>query len=156
MTPDRTLDVAIAPEGAIARVSAAINRPKKRALGVFKVENEYVGVVQGLEFEIWERHQRAVHAIGQVRGKRGGSRIELRTFLPPRTRTLLGLFFALYAIIAIGLASQGVDPTVTSEEFVIAVGGGALLVFIFTVSARRQSADLRAFVERLFRDAQMT
>ena len=156
MTSDWVLEVRIAPEAALARVSGAINRRSRRALGVFKTENEYVGVVQGLEFEIWERHQRAIHAVGRIRGQRGGSRIELRSFLPPRTRALIGLFFALYAVIAAGLALQGKEPAVSAEEFAIAVAGGAVLAAVFAVSARRQRADLRAFLERLFSDARQS
>ncbi|MEK7863048.1 MAG: hypothetical protein AAB295_07275, partial [Chloroflexota bacterium] len=115
--------MAIAPEGAIARVSAGINRRPKRSFGVLKTENEYVGVVRESEFEIWERNQRAVHAIGRIGGRRGGSRIELRFAIPPRTRALLLGFFALYAVVAAGLAQQGPGAVISIEEVAAATAG---------------------------------
>ena len=152
MTPDSVLEVAIAPDAALVRISRAINRRSKRVLGVLKTESEYVGVVSGSSFEIWERQQRAVHAVGRVTSRRGGSRIELRLVIPLRTRALILVFFALYGVVAVGIAVQPPDPDVSAGDLVIALLGAAALIGIFAVSARRQRAELRGFVDRLFSD----
>lgn len=152
MTPDLSLDVATAPQGALTRISAGINRKPKRVFGVVKVENEYVGYVQADRFEIWERRQRAIHAVGTVSGRAGGSHIEVRFVLPMRTRILAVLFFALYAVVALGLALRSPEDAITTEELLATVGGAAVLGAIFVLAAVRQRSDLRGFVERLFGD----
>ena len=146
-----SLDVASAPQGALTRISAGINRRPKRLLGVLKVENEYVGYVHGDRFEIWERRQRAVHAVGTVEPRAGGSHIEVRFVLPMRTQVLVVLFFALYAVVAVGLALRSEDA-VTGEELLAAVGGAVVLSVIFVLAAVRQRSDLMTFVERLLGD----
>jgi len=146
------LEVAIAPEGALARVSQAINRPKRRSLGIFKMENEFVGVVADGGFEIWERGQRAVHARAQVRARRGGTRIELRFLLPVYTRVLVVLFFVLYAAVAAGIALLPPDRSLSIDELLLTAAGASVLAAIFRIAARRQRADLRTFVESLFKD----
>jgi len=152
MAHDWSLDVAIAPEAALARITAAINRPKKRAFGIFKIQNEYIGVVGSGEFEIWERQQRAVHALGSVRGRRGGSRLEVRYGVGRRTPALIVVFFVLYAAVALGISRLGPEPAVTAAELMVAAVGAAILAAIFAASAARQRADLQAFIERLFAD----
>jgi hypothetical protein len=149
---DFVLDIRIAPEGALARLSAAINRPRKRLFGVLKTENEYVGNVRDEEFEVWERRQRAVHLRGRVRARGGGARIELRFVLPMRTRTLIVLFFGLYLVVAIGIATQPPETFLSAEEMIIAVAGAVVLAVIFLAAAEWQRRDLRAFVESLFTD----
>ena len=150
MSDDWSLDVAIAPPGAMAKIASAINRPKKRAFGVLKTENEFVGFTHGDTFEIWERQKRAIHGRGTVRGRRGGSRIEMR--IAPRgvTKVLVGVFFALYALVAAGIATQPPRPEIGIEEVAIAVGGALLLAVIFAASAAQQRADLQRFLERTF------
>ena len=150
MSDDCSLDVAIAPAGAMAKIAAAIDRPKKRAFGVLKTENEFVGFIRGDTFEIWERQKRAIHGRGTVRGLRGGSRIEMR--LAPRapTRVLVGTFFALYALVAMGIATQPPRSDISIEEIFIALIGAALLAAIFAASSAQQRADLRRFLERTF------
>jgi hypothetical protein len=147
---DWSVDVAIAPAGAIAKIASAINRPKKRAFGVLKTENEFVGFTHGDTFEIWERQKRAIHGRGTVRGLRGGSRIEMQ--LAPRrlTKILVGVFFALYALVAVGIATQPPRTNIGIEEIVISLVGAALLAAIFAASAAQQRADLQRFVERTF------
>ncbi|HEV8670039.1 MAG TPA: hypothetical protein VGS01_04810 [Candidatus Limnocylindria bacterium] len=152
MAHEWSLDVAIAPEGALQRIAAAINRPKKRAFGIFKITNEYVGFIRGDTFEIWERQQRAVHARGAVRGRRGGSRIELHLAMPGRTRVLIATFFLLYVVAAAGLAFRDEGPLNAVEHLVIAVGGGLAIAAIFRLATTRQRTDLRVFVDGLFRD----
>ncbi len=152
MAPDVILDVAIAPEAALARISRAINRRSKRMFGVLKTENEYVGVVADGAFEIWERQQRAVHAVGRVSPTRGGSRIELDLVVPLRTWVLIVVFFVLYVVVAVGISLQPPEPEVSARDLAISVAGAATLVGIFAIGARRQGAALRAFVDRLFAD----
>ena len=151
MTAAISIDVGTAPTGALARISAAINRRPKRVFGVLKVENEYVGYVHGDRFEVWERRQRAIHAVGTVKSRAGGSHIEVRFVIPARTRILVVLFFALYAVVAWGLAVRSEDA-VTAQELVAAVGGAVALGLIFVLAGVRQRSDLRRFVERLFGD----
>ena len=147
-----SLDVAIAPDAAIGRISANINRRGKRAFGVLKTANEFVGVVAQRDFEIWEKQKRAIHARGRVVARSSGSRIEVTFVVPTLTRLLLGLFFFLYALVAIGIATQPPDPSVSLGEVVIALAGVAVLVTLFVIGARSQRTDLRGFLERVFED----
>jgi hypothetical protein len=148
------MDVAIAPESALGRVANAINQRPKRMFGILKTENEYVGNVRDGEFEIWERRQRAVRLRGQVRARAGGTHIELRLVIPLRTRILIGLFFGLYIVVAIGIAARPPQTFVSAEEMLIAIAGAVVLALIFLAAADRQRRDLRAFVERMFTDVQ--
>jgi hypothetical protein len=152
MPHDWSLDIAIAPEGALQRIAAAINRPKKRAFGVFKIENEYLGFIRDDTFEIWERHQRAIRAVGQIKPRRGGSRVEVRFAMPRRTRVLIATFFVLYAVAAAGLAFREGGPLGTVEELAIATAGGLAIAAVFTLATARQRADLSGFVQGVFRD----
>ena len=149
---DWSHDVAIAPAGALQKIAAAINRPKKRAFGVLKTENEYVGVIRDDTFDIWERQGRAVHGLGAIHARRGGSRVEARLVLPRRTKFLVGLFFVLYVLVAAGIATQPPGTDVRVEEIAIALGGALVLTAIFTTSAARQRADLQRFLEQTFSD----
>jgi len=151
--PDHwSLDLAIAPDGALQRIAAAINRPKKRAFGVLKTENEFVGFIREDTFEIWERQGRAIHGRGVVRGRRGGSRVEVRLVLPRWRKALVGVFFALYLLVAAGIATQPPRTEISAEEVAIALAGAALLAVIFAAGAARQRSDLRRFLERIFED----
>jgi hypothetical protein len=156
MAHEWSADIAIAPDGALQRIAAAINLPKKRAFGVLKTKNEYVGVVADDTFEIWERQQRAIHALGRINGRRGGTRIDVRFIVPLRTRVLIVVFFVLYAVVASGLALEGREPAVSAEKLVVALAGAAVLVVFFSASAWRQRSDLRAFIERIFADVSRT
>ena len=147
--PDWSFDVPLAPEAAIQRITRAINLPKKRLLGLLKTKSEFLGVVDGLEFEVWERQARAVHAVGKARGVRGGTRIEVAFLVTPRTRILGALFFALYAIGAFGVASQGVHG-LTLTSLLIAIAGSLVLAGLFAYGARSQQRQLRVFLETVF------
>jgi hypothetical protein len=150
--PEWTTDAAIAPDAALRRIASAINLPKRRALGIFKTHNEYVGFIRDDMFEVWERQGRAVHAVGTVRARRGGSRIDVRVMLPGPTRVLIALFFVLYWVAAIGIATGSPGSSITLEELAIAAGGAAIMVAIFAASARKQTADLRGLVDAIFRE----
>src|SRR5438034_74616 len=151
-TADWSLDVAMAPDGAAGRIAANINKRGKRAFGVLKTTNEYVGVVRANEFELWERQQRAVHARGRVVPRHRGSRVEVSLVIPRRTRFLVGLFFALYLLVSLGIATQPPDPGVSAGEVVVSIVGAGVLVALFAAGARSQRADLRKFFERVFED----
>jgi len=152
MPDDWSLDLAIAPDGARQRIAAALNRPKKRAFGVLKTQNEYVGFIREDTFEIWERQGRAIHALGTIRGRRGGSRVETRFVLPSFRKLLVGLFFALYALVAAGIATQPPGTDISAPEIVIALAGAGLLAAIFAASAEKQRTDLRRFLDGIFKD----
>jgi hypothetical protein len=139
----------MAPEAAAQRIAVAINLPKKRLFGLLKTQREFVGVVAGVEFEIWERQARAVHAVGRVSGVHGGSRVEARFVMTPRTQLMLVVFFALYAVAAFGIAAQGVHG-LSIISLLIAVAGSLVLAGLFSFAARSQRAQLRDFVARVF------
>ena len=143
-----SIEVPVPPDAAVARIRDAINRPPRRALGVLKVENEYVGVVTRTEFEIWERRQNAVHAVGRVRPKGRGSRVGLEFHVTPRTRVFAVLFYVLYALAVAQFAAM--RGGVGAAEAAVAVAGAIVTGGFFTLSARRQREDLRAFVERVY------
>ena len=143
-------DVALAPERALRRLAVAIDQRPKRAFGVLKTENEFVGAISGTDFEIWERRQRAVHAVGRAQPKAGGSRVEVRFVIPPLTRVLLIVFVALYAAVAVGIASQPPDTRVAADELIIAAVGAVVVGGLFYGAARRQAADLASFLETVF------
>ena len=154
MDPDWTLDLGIAPEAALARLEAAINQRPRRAFGLLKTENEFIGAIAGARFEIWERRQRAVHAVGLARPRRRGTRIEARFVIPPLTRGLLVAFFVLYVVVVFGIASQPPEPGLTGQELVIAATGAAVTGGLFYGAARRQRADLAQFLGTVFRERQ--
>jgi hypothetical protein len=154
MAPDWLLDVAVAPEAALARLEAAINERPRRAFGVLKTQNEFIGAIAQDRFEVWERRQRAVHAVGLARPKRGGTRIEANFVIPPLTRGLLVVFFALYVVVVIGIASQPPDPGLSAQELVIAASGAAVTGGLFYGAARRQRKDLAGFLETAFKERQ--
>jgi hypothetical protein len=152
MGHDWSLDVAIAPDGARQRIADAINRRKRRAFGVLKTENEYVGFVRDDMFEVWERQARAIHAFGTIRGRRGGSRAEARLVMPRRTKAFVAMFFVLYLVVAAGIATQPPAADVSLTEVVIALAGAALLGAIFAAGAAKQRGDLRRFLDGTFTD----
>jgi hypothetical protein len=147
---DLSFDLAIAPDGARQRIAAAINQPKKRAFGVLKTENEFVGFVRDDVFEVWERQGRAVHGLGTIRGRRGGSHVEIRLVLPLVRKILIGVFFALYALVAVGIATQPPGVEFSLPEITIALAGAAVLAAIFVTGAAKQRSDLRRFLDGTF------
>ena len=154
MAPDWLLDVGIAPEAALARLEEAINQRPRRAFGVLKTQNEFIGAIAQDRFEVWERRQRAVHAVGLTRPKRGGTRIEANFVIPPLTRGLLVAFFVLYVVVVAGIASQPPDPGLSAQELVIAASGAAVTGALFYGAALRQRRDLARFLETVFKERQ--
>ncbi|MEO8633500.1 MAG: hypothetical protein ABI466_09065 [Chloroflexota bacterium] len=153
MAPDWLLDVGVAPEAALARLEAAINQRPRRAFGVLKTQNEFIGAIAQGRFEVWERRQRAVHAVGLARPKRGGTRIEASFVIPPLTRGLLVAFCVLYVLVVLGIASQPPDPALSAQELVIAAVGAAVTGALFYGAARRQRRDLAGFLETVFKES---
>lgn len=139
----------IAPDAVIERIKKALKQPAKRILGI-KIADHYVGVVEGREFEVWERSRHAVHMRGRVAGERGGTVVTLESSLTRRARILLVLFFSLYAVAAYGFATRGGNPLPVS--LAIGVGGLAMLLAYFYVSLRLRRTSLRRFVEGVFSD----
>lgn len=152
--PDQVLDVALAPAAALARIERSINRREKRLFGIIKTKQEFVGQVFDKGFEVWERQQRAVHLVGLLHARRGGTRIELRYTLAPVTRVVTVMFFVLYFAGALGLSLREPDPAVSVTEVVALAGGAVVLAAGFVYFARRQRADLAAFIARLLGDEQ--
>lgn len=146
------LDVQLAPEAVAGRITLAINRPPRRAFGVLKTENEFVGVVRGTEFEVWERRSHAVHAVGRVKGRRGGSRVELQMRLTPRTRLQLALFFALFALAIVGFALLPTERPPLVPTPLIGLAGAVVLGAVFYLGTSRQRADLERFVRGVLAD----
>ena len=144
------LDVALTPAAVATRVAGSINRRGRRMFGILKTQPEYVGYASPDGFEIWERQQRAVHAVASVRGRAGRSRIVLRFVLPRTTRAVAAVFFALYALAGVGIARLPPEPSLSASELVALAVGAVVLAAGFTYAARRQRADLAAFVTRLF------
>ncbi len=146
------LDLSIAPDGASDRLRAAINRPVRRSFGLFKLENEFVGLVRAREFEIWERRQHAIHARGRIDARRGGTRISATFVLSGRSRVLLAAFFVLYLLLSLDLASRDPALALPVPPSVVLVAGALVIAAVFAAGAWKQRADLRRFVSRLFAD----
>ncbi|MGH2498893.1 MAG: hypothetical protein ACRDF0_02190 [Candidatus Limnocylindria bacterium] len=146
------LDIRMAPEGVAGRLRGAVNQRPERAFGVIKVKPEYVGLVRERDFEIWERRQHAVHAVGRIRARRGGSRIEMRAHVTPRTRLLAAAFFLILAVAVVGFNLRPREAEVSFLTLLVGPAGALVIAIVFLVSARRQGAALRRFVAELFAD----
>ena len=90
-----------------------------------------------------------MHAVGRVRAVRGGSRLEARFVVTPRTRLLLMLFFPLYVLAAFGIAAQGVHG-ISLTSLGAAIVGALVLAAIFALAARTQRDQLRQFLDKMF------
>lgn len=149
---DYVLDATVAPEALAGRLRAAINTRPKRALGVLKVHSEWIGLVAGNEFVVWEKQQHATRATGRIRRHKGGARVEARIALTRRTSVLMVVFFTLFAVAALGLLAReeglGIGPTGLG----IAVVGGLVTLTLFWWAGLRQRAALRRFLDEVFRE----
>jgi hypothetical protein len=149
---DYVLDVAVAPEALASRLRAAINQKPKRAFGMLKLTDEWVGVVDGNEFAVWERRQHATRAEGHIRGRRGGSRVEARIALTRRSTVLIVVFLTLFMIGAVGSLTLPEGLGLAPGTLALAIAGGLLTLGLFWVGALRQRAALRAFLTQVFRE----
>lgn len=150
---DLVMDVPIAPEALANRLRARLNQRPKRVLGVLKVSDEWIGVVHGNQFAVWERRQHAMRAEGRIRGVRGGSRVEARIALTRRSSLMMVIFFVLFAVGAVGILSQPEGLGISPATLVLAVLAGFGTLLVFYVGSLRQRAALRAFLADAFRHA---
>ena len=148
---DWTIEVALAPAAAIDRIASSINLPRKRLFGVVKTRAEYVGVIDGESFEVWVRRDRAVHAFGEARAARGGTRVDATFRLSPVSRGALVVFFPLYLLGAAGLAT--LDGPVSTIDVLVAAGGLATMIVFFVDADRRQRRALRQFLDDVLTNA---
>lgn len=146
---DGELHLRIAPDAVLERLKKALKQPAKRILGI-KVADHYVGLVEGREFEVWERSRHAVHLRGRVAGERGGTVVRLESSLTRRARILLVVFFSVYVVAAYGFATRGGNPLPLS--LAIGVGGLVMLVAYFYISFRLRRTGLRRFVRGVVED----
>jgi hypothetical protein len=143
-------EIDVAPEALTSRLRARLNEQPRRLLGVVKVRPEFVGLVAANEFVVWERRQFATRAVGKVRGRRGGSRVEAHIALTRRARILSVVFFALFLFVSVGMLVRedglGLGPAGVS---VLGLGI-ALTVWIFYSASLGQRAALRRFLDAVF------
>ena len=150
---DLVMEVPIAPEALASRLRGRLNQRPKRALGILKVSDEWIGVVHGNEFAVWERRQHAMRAQGRIRGVRGGSRVEARIALTRRAAVMTVVFFVLFAVGAVGVLSQPEGLGISPATLVIALLAGFGTLLVFWIGSLRQRAALRAFLADVFRPA---
>lgn len=150
LTEDLVLDVPVAPEALASRLRGRINQRPKRAFGVLKVSDEWIGVVQGTTFAVWERRQHAMRAQGRIRGQRGGSRIEARIALTRRSAVLMIVFFALFGVAALAILSRPEGLGISPATIVLAFVAGLATLVVFWIGSLRQRAALRRFLTSVF------
>lgn len=148
---DLVIEISVAPEALASRLRSRLNQRPKRVLGVLKVSDEWIGVVHGNEFAVWERRQHAMRAQGRIRGVRGGSRVEARIALTRRSSVMMVIFFVLFAVGAVGILSQPEGLGISPATLVLAVLAGFGTLLVFYVGSLRQRAALRAFLADVFR-----
>lgn len=149
---DYVLDVAAAPEALASRLRSAISTRPKRALGVLKVSAEWVGIVAGNEFVVWEKQQHATRAIGKIHGRRGGSRVEVRIEVTRRTWILITVFFGLFMFASAGLLTREEGLGVGPAGLTVAALGAFVTLSLFWSASLRQRAALRAFLSAVLGD----
>jgi len=138
------------PEALAARLGAELARKPRRALGVLKVGDEFVGLVAANEFVVWEKAGHATRAHGRIRRRRGGSRVEARIELTRRSRLLIGVFFVLFAVVAAGVLERAEWLALDAIGIGLAVAAGVATAGGFWWTARRQRARLRRFLDHVF------
>jgi hypothetical protein len=143
-------EIDTAPEALTNRLRTRLNEQPRRLFGVVKTRPEFVGLVAANEFVVWERRQFATRAVGKVRGRRGGSRVEARIALTRRARFLSIAFFVLFLVVSIGMLVRedglGLGPAGLS---VLGIGI-ALAVGLFYSNTLGQRAALRRFLDAVF------
>lgn len=87
-------------------------------------------------------------------GRRGGTRLEMRFVIAPRTWVLIVLLALLYVAASYGVLQQAEGPAIPLPKVLIPLGGAVALTAIFGLGALRQRAALRSFVDDLFRDVE--
>jgi hypothetical protein len=143
---DLVIEVPVAPEAVASRLQSRLNQRPKRAFGVLKISDEWIGVVHGDRFAVWERRQHAMRAEGRIRRVRGGSRVEARIALTRRSAVMMVVFFVLFALGAVGILSQPQGLGISPATLVLAVLAGFGTLLVFWVGSLRQRAALHAFL----------
>jgi hypothetical protein len=145
-------EVDVAPEALSARLRTAINKQPKRMFGVLKVSSHWVGAISGNEFAVWEKQQHATRAEGRIRGRRGGSRIEVRIGVTRRAQFLVAVLLILFFAASLGIltreGSLGLGPTGLG----VAALGAVVTLTVFWSAALSQRAALRRFLNQVFRE----
>jgi hypothetical protein len=149
---DLVIEISVAPEALASRLRSRLDQRPKRAFGVLKVTDEWIGAVQGNEFTVWERRQHAMRAHGRIRGVRGGSRVEARIALERRSAVMLAVFLVVFGIGAIGILTQPRGLGISPATLALAVVAGFATLLVFWIASLRQRAALRAFLADVFRD----
>jgi hypothetical protein len=144
------VDVDIAPEALIKRLSGAINHQPKRLFGVLKVSDHWIGVVSGSQFAVWEKQQHATRAEGRIRGRRGGSRVEAHIGVTRRSRVLTVILLALFLLASFEILGREGTLGLTPAGLTVAAVGALVTLTLFWVAALRQRAALRAFLNEVF------
>lgn len=152
LSEDLLFEVPETPETLTGRLRARLNQRPKRVLGVLKVSDEWIGVVHGNQFAVWERRQHAMRAQGRIRGVRGGSRVEARIALTRRSALMLVLFFLLFTVGAVGVLSQPEGLGISPASLFIALLAGFGTLLVFWIGSLRQRAALRSFMTEVFRE----
>jgi len=145
-------DVPVAPEALAARLRGSINKPPKRMLGVLKVTAEWIGVVAGNEFIVWEKRQHATRAVGRIQARRGGSRVQAHIGITRRTRILLLVFVVLFLAGSFGLLAREGGLGLGPAGLTVAAVGALFTLSIYWSASLRQRAALRAFLNDVFRE----
>lgn len=143
-------DVDVAPEALVSRLRGAINNRPKRALGVLKVSAEWIGVVRDNEFRVWERQGHATRATGRITARRGGAHIEADIGITRRTRAMTIVFFALFAVGALGVLAREGGLGIGPPGLAVAALGAMVTLTLFWSASLRQRAALRAFLDAVF------
>jgi len=143
-------EVPVAPEALLSRLRAELAKRPKRALFVLKVHSEWLGLVHGDRFVVWERSGHATHARGRIVRRAGGSRVEARIGPTRRTLVLGAAFFVLFGLAAYGLLGREEGLGHGPLGIALAVGGAAVLLGMFLSATRRQQDALRAFLDGVF------
>jgi hypothetical protein len=153
LSEELVLEVPVAPEALASRLRARLAQRPKRAFGLLKVSDHWIGFVQGNEFAVWERQKHAIRAEGRIRGVRGGSRVEVRIALTRRSTVLIVVFFALFAVAAVGVLSSPEGLGISPGTLTLAVVAGLATLAVFWAGSLQQRAALRRFLADVFRES---
>jgi hypothetical protein len=143
-------EIDVAPEALTNRLRARLNAQPRRMFGVLKVRPEFVGLVSANEFVVWERRQHATRAVGRVRGRRGGSRVEAHIALTRRARALSVVFFALFLVVSVAMLLREGGIGIGPPGLAVLALGIALSLVLFYSASLGQRAALRRFLDAAF------
>jgi hypothetical protein len=143
-------EIDIAPEALTNRLRSRLSERPRRLFGVVKTRPEFVGLVAANEFVVWERRQFATRAVGKVRGRRGGSRVEAHIAFTRRAGVLSAVFFSLFLVVSIGMLAREDGIGLGPGGLAVLALGVALTVGLFYQASISQRAALRRFLDAVF------